>query len=115
MKTFRLFLLFLFLCAHFCAHAQTSRQTLSRSKTIEGVVVEKVEGAQWYGIVIESRGVKYTIQLAGKSGSVKSQVGDVETVGNRVRVSYKGRGRQSDGYWLDATRVVQVRNKLRKV
>lgn len=113
MKTFRLFLLFLFLCAH--SYAQTSRQTLSRSKTIEGVVVEKVEGAQWYGIVIESRGVKYTIQLAGKSGGVKSQVGDVETVGNRVRVSYKSKGRQSDGYWLDATRVVQVRNKLRKV
>lgn len=77
---------------------------------LEGVIVEKLEGANWWGIVIESRGIRYSIQLGGNSGGVKSQIGDVETIGNRVRVSYKNKRKENDGsYFLDATRVVQIR------
>jgi len=45
--------------------------------------------------------------LGGNSGGVRSQVGDVETIGNRVRVSYKTKRRETNGsYFLDATRTV---------
>jgi hypothetical protein len=78
--------------------------------TLEGVILEKVGGASWYGIVVGSKGLRYTVQLGGNSGGVKSQVGDVETVGNRVRVSYKNKRKENDGsYFLDATRVAQIR------
>lgn len=83
-----------------------------KSGTIEGIIVEKTEGANWWGIIVESQGVKYSIQLGGLSGGVKSQVGDVEKVGNRVRITYKDKRKENDGtYFLDATRVVQVKKK----
>lgn len=78
--------------------------------TLEGVIVDKLEGANWWGIVIESKGVRYSIQLGGNSRGIQSQIGDVETIGNRVRVSYKTQRKNNDGsYFLDATRVVQIR------
>jgi hypothetical protein len=77
---------------------------------IDGVIVDKLEGANWWGIVVESKGVRYNIQLGGNSGGVKSQVGDVEKIGNRVRVFYKMKRKENDGtYFLDATRIEQTR------
>jgi hypothetical protein len=77
---------------------------------IDGVIVQHIEGANWYGIIVESQGVKFTVQLSGLSGGVRSQVGDVETVGNRVRITYKDKRKENDGsYFLDATRVVQLK------
>lgn len=77
---------------------------------VDGVIVDKLEGANWWGIVVESMGVRYNIQLGGNSGGVRSQVGDVETIGNRVRVTYRTKRKENDGsYFLDATRVEQIR------
>lgn len=79
---------------------------------LEGVIVEKVEGANWCGIVVEAKGLRYTVQLGGNSGGVKSQNGEVETVGNRVRITYRTKRKENDGsYFLDASRVVQIRSR----
>jgi hypothetical protein len=79
---------------------------------LEGVVVERTFGASWLGIIVEANGVKYLIQLGGNSGGVGSIVGDVQTVGNRVRVTYRDKQCESSGECsLDATRVVQIRKK----
>lgn len=78
--------------------------------TLDGVIIDKLEGANWWGIVVESKGVRYNIQLGGNSGGVKSQVGAVEKIGNRVRVSYKTKRKENNGsYFLDATRIIQIR------
>lgn len=89
---------------------QVQKPKVLKSGTLEGVIVEKLEGANWWGIVVESQGTKYSIQLGGLSGGVKSQAGDVETVGNHVMITYKGKRKENDGtYFLDATRIVQVK------
>lgn len=92
----------------------TQKQEVLTPGTLEGVVVEKLEGANWWGVVVESNGLRYSIQLGGNSGGVRSQSGDVETVGNRVRITYKTKRKENDGtYFLDATRIVQVRKNVR--
>ncbi len=78
--------------------------------TIEGTIVETTGGANWFGIIVESSGVKYLIQLDGNSGGVKSTAGDVETVGNRVSITYRNKQTRTDGsYVLEATRIVQIK------
>lgn len=89
---------------------ETQKSEVLSPGTLEGIIVDKLEGANWWGIVVESNGIRYNIQLGGNSGGVKSQIGDVDSIGNRVRVSYKTKRTENDGsYFLDATRVVQIR------
>jgi hypothetical protein len=89
---------------------QTQKPKVKEAGTIEGVVVETTGGANWFGIIIESGGVKYTIQLDGNSGGVKTRTGDVETVGNRVKVTFTDKEKMPDGsYFLKATSVAQIR------
>jgi len=91
---------------------ETQSPEMLKPGTLEAVIVENLEGANWWGIVVESKGIRYSIQLGGNSGGVQSQTGDVESVGNRVRVSYRTKRMKTDGsYFLDATRVVQIRDK----
>lgn len=79
---------------------------------VEGVVIEKNEGASGYGVTVESRGERYYVYLAGNMGGVKTQIGDVETVGNRVRIAYRSKRKASDGtYSLDATSIVQIKRR----
>jgi hypothetical protein len=86
------------------------RARVLQSGTLEGIIIENIGGANWTGIIVESQGVKYTVQLDGLSGGVKSQVGNVDTVGNRVRITYRDKRKENDGtYFLDATRIVQVK------
>lgn len=91
---------------------QVQKPRVLKAGTLEGIIVEKLEGANWWGIVVESQGVRYSVQLGGLSGGVKSQVGNVEKIGNRVRITYKDKRKENDGtYFLDATRIVQVKKK----
>lgn len=91
---------------------QTQTPKVRQAGVIEGIVVEKIGGMNWFGIVIESAGVRYTIQLDGNSGGVETQTGDVETVGNRVRVAFKDKEKRSGGgYFLRATSVVEIKKR----
>jgi hypothetical protein len=85
-------------------------QIIHQAGTVEGVIVEKNEGASGYGITVESRKVIYYVYLAGNMGGVKTQIGDVDTVGNHVRVTYKSKRKVNDStYSLDAIRIVQIK------
>src|SRR5713226_5766203 len=90
------------------SHGQQRRQSSALVHTFEGTVVERVEGAQWYGIVVESRGVKYTVQLGGKGG-VASEIGNVTKIGARVRVYYKGFSGDFNGTKApNATKIIRL-------
>lgn len=91
---------------------QTNPPKAEQAGVIKGVIVEVTGGASWFGIVIESGGVKYTIQLDGNSGRVETQTGDVETVGNLVRVAFKDKEKRADGtYFLNATSVIEIKKR----
>jgi outer membrane protein OmpA-like peptidoglycan-associated protein len=75
-----------------------------KGTTLEGVIVEHNESPNWASIVVESKAVKYGILLRGIS-----QTGDVWTIGNQVRITYKTKREENDGtYSLDATRIDQI-------
>ena len=89
---------------------ENQKPKVLKSGTIEGVIVETIGGANWFGIIVESNGVRYSIQLDGNSGGVNSRVGDVETVGNRVRITYKDIRKENDGtLFLNAIRIIQLK------
>jgi outer membrane protein OmpA-like peptidoglycan-associated protein len=76
-----------------------------RGMALEGTIIERNESPNWPSIVVESGGVKYGVSLRGLT-----QSGDVWTIGNRVKVSYKSKSAERDGtYSLDATRIDQIR------
>lgn len=90
---------------------KTQKPETPQAGVIVGTVVETVGGMSWNGIIVESEGVKYTIELDGNSGRVDTQVGDIEKIGNRVRVYYKQKRKLSGGeYFLNATSVIQVKS-----
>lgn len=82
--------------------------TPRQSGSLEGVVVDQYLGASGYTIAVESRGIKYYVQMAGGGVQVKL-VGD-DTIGSRVRIFFRGKRLESNGiYTLNATQVVQIR------
>lgn len=89
---------------------QTQKPKVLSAGIIKGVIVENTGGANWVGVIVESGGVKYLVQLSGSSGGVKTQTGDVETIGNRVRIAFKDKEKMPDGgYFLKATSITQLK------
>lgn len=90
--------------------AQRPKTPLPR--TLEGVVVDTTGGARWMGIVVESAGKRYVVATSNNpENHVKDPqvVGEVGTVGARVRVTYVGTEPWgSDMLALHATRVVRL-------
>lgn len=116
MKLIRIAVLFLALMISFAVYAQNSRSTRHRPRTIEGTVVDKREGPSWLAIVIESGGRRYMVTTAYNPNSLGRDpvmVGDVESIGARVRVTYIGSEPwEANMPALYATRVVRLTNQI---
>lgn len=95
------------------AHAQRAKPPVARM--LEGVVVDTTGGARWMGIVVESAGKRYVVATANNPDNyVKDPqvVGEVGTIGTRVKVTYIGTEPWgSDMLALHATRVVRLGDK----
>lgn len=95
------------------AYAQRAKAPIARM--LEGVVVDTTGGARWMGIVVESAGKRYVVATANNPDNhVKDPqvVGEVGTIGTRVRVTYIGTEPWgSDMLALHATRVVRLGDK----
>jgi hypothetical protein len=115
MKLTRIAVLFLTLMIPFTVFAQNSRSTRHRPRTIEGTIIGRRDGMAWYGIVVESSGRRYMVTIANNPNNrVRDPVvvGDVESVGARVRVTYIGSEPWSDNMLaLYATRIVRLNNR----
>lgn len=89
------------------APAQKQRST----RSLEGVVVAHEDGAKWHGIVVESKGVKYTFPTySAIDREPKIIGGDVEPIGTRVRVTYRNWGRPDiyGNYLAEALVIVRL-------
>jgi hypothetical protein len=112
MRLARITTLFLVLVIPFTAYAQKSRVSQHRPRTIEGTVVDKREGPSWLAIVIESGGRRYMVTTAYNPNSLGRDpvmIGDVESIGARVKVTYIGSEPWEPNMpALYATRIVRV-------
>lgn len=84
----------------------------TNSRTLEGTVVEVTGVSRWAGIIVESDGRRYMVQLYNfdypKSGP-KVIGGDVMRVGTRVKVEYTRTEPWADNTTaLNATRVIKL-------
>lgn len=81
--------------------AQSQRNV--RTRTLEGIVIDRHVGAKWDGIIVESKGGKYTFPTGGDLGGREPKIigGNIYLNGTRVRVTYRNWGRpRSDGSYL---------------
>lgn len=84
-------------------------------RSLEGVVVDTTGGARWMGIVVESGGRRHTVTTANNPDNQMRDpviIGDISTIGTRVRVTYNGSepwGQNETA--LYATKIVSLNNQ----
>jgi len=115
MRHTRTAVLLLALVIPFTTFAQNSRSTRHRPRTIEGTVIGRREGPRWLAIVIESGGRRYMVTTdhdPNALGRDPTRIGDVESIGSRVRVTYIGSEPwEANMPALNATRIVRLGNQ----
>lgn len=106
----QLFAIALLVLLGLTAYAQRAKSSVAR--TLEGVVVDTMDGARWMGIVVESGGRRYEVAIANNPDDHLKDpvvVGDVKKIGTRVKVTYKGSERfGGNEITLHASRIVAL-------
>ncbi len=88
---------------------QKKTQTVSSSGVIEGEVIARQEYMIGFGITVESTGTMYDVPIETRYGSVKKRSGNIDTVGNWVRVRYSRKTPTKTGdFDLEATEIIQI-------